>query len=86
MSSEILFPQTTKICPTCGTRLGINAPLLGVRQHAGSGRGCGFRQTAVGGRASQHVTLSLPVMFGLAIMLLAVGAGQSMPSYKPERR
>ena len=76
MSPEPSSPQTTKICPTCGTRLGINATRCSV---------CGSTLAPVVAVASAkssvaaprmpQVTLSLPIVFGLAVLLLIVGAG-----------
>ncbi len=76
MSPEPSSPQTTKLCPTCGTRLGINATRCSV---------CGSTLAPVVAVASAkssvaaprmpQVTLSLPVVFGLAVLLLIVGAG-----------
>jgi ribosomal protein L40E len=68
-------PNTTKICPTCGTRLNINAARCSV---------CGANlapskavQTDKPVQASRipDVTLSLPLLVGLVLLLLAVGAG-----------
>lgn len=76
MSPEPSSSQTTKICPTCGTRLGINATRCSV---------CGSTLAPVVAVASAKssvaaprmpkITLSLPVVFGLAVLLLIVGAG-----------
>jgi LysM repeat protein len=70
MSSE---QTSTKICPTCGTRLSASATKCTV---------CGstLTQTTVTAKTVQaarmpEVTLSLPVMLGLIILLLAIGAG-----------
>ena len=68
-------PNTTKICPTCGTRLNINAARCSV---------CGSSLTPSATMAASkpvqasripEITLSLPVIFGLALLLLVVGAG-----------
>lgn len=76
MSPDNSSQQTTKICPTCGTRLGINATRCSV---------CGSTLAPVVTVASAkssvatprmpQVTLSLPLIFGLAVLLLVVGAG-----------
>ncbi len=73
--SEIT-PNTTKICPTCGTRLNINAARCSV---------CGAVLTAekpeeisaksVQGMRLPEVTISLPLLIGLAALLLILGAG-----------
>ena len=71
MSPETTTPNTTKICPTCGTRLGINATRCSV---------CGSNlapsvsvaaNKAVSAPRLPAVTLSLPVLFGLVVLLLA---------------
>lgn len=67
--------STTKICPTCGTRLNINATRCSV---CGSTLASGVTATATKSVQPPRipaVTLSLPVVFGLAILLLALGAG-----------
>src|SRR6266540_2392085 len=68
-------PNTTKICPTCGTRLGINATRCSVCGSSLSPSVAVSTAKAVSGPRLPEVTLSLPVIFGLAILLLAVGAG-----------
>ncbi len=68
-------PNTTKICPTCGTRLGINATRCSV---CGSNLAPSVAVSSakpVTGPRIPEVTLSLPVVFGLAILLLVIGAG-----------
>ena len=66
-------PANTKICPTCGTRLNANAVRCSVC-------GTSLSPTAapakpVQGGAMPEITLSLPVMIGIIILLLAIGAG-----------
>ena len=67
-------PNTTKICPTCGTRLNINAARCSV---CGSNLASSVTMAAkpVQGPRIPQVTFSLPVMVGLAILLLVIGAG-----------
>jgi LysM repeat protein len=66
---------TSKVCPTCGTRLSENATRCLV---------CGRNFTASGGGAVAksvqaprlpEMTINLPVALGLVILLLAIGAG-----------
>lgn len=67
--------NTTKICPTCGTRLSINATRCSV---CGSNLASSVAVTstkAVSGPRIPEITLSLPLIFGLAILLLVIGAG-----------
>jgi len=68
-------PNTTKICPTCGTRLGINATRCSVCGSNLAPSVAVSSAKAVSGPRIPQVTLSLPVMFGLAVLLLVVGAG-----------
>jgi len=76
MSQDISSSQTTKICPTCGTRLGINATRCSVCGSALSPAiTVASSKTAVAGPRIPQVTLSLPLLFGLAVLLLIVGAG-----------
>ena len=66
-------PANTKTCPTCGTRLSANASRCTV---------CGatLAPTAASAKPVQvsrmpEITLSLPMVIGLMIVLLAIGAG-----------
>ncbi len=68
-------PNTTKICPTCGTRLGINATRCSVCGSNLAPSVAVSSAKAVSGPRIPEVTLSLPVVFGLAILLLVIGAG-----------
>jgi len=68
-------PNTTKICPTCGTRLGINATRCSVCGSNLAPSVAVSSAKAVTGSRIPQVTLSLPVVFGLAILLLVIGAG-----------
>lgn len=70
MSAE---PNATKICPTCGTRLSISATKCTV---------CGSTLSSPTAAAKSvqpsripEVTLSLPLVLGLMVILIAVGAG-----------
>lgn len=73
MSPETVNPST-KICPTCGTRLAENAarclvcgteftPVLEPKKSAG-----------VSASRMPEITLSLPAALGLMVLLLAIGA------------
>lgn len=75
MSPENTTPQTTKICPTCGTRLGINASKCSVCGSTLSPAVAVASAKPVAGPRIPAITLSLPLLFGMAIILLAIGAG-----------
>ncbi|MBE0697568.1 MAG: LysM peptidoglycan-binding domain-containing protein, partial [Anaerolineaceae bacterium] len=75
MSPETTTPQTTKICPTCGTRLGINATRCSVCGSTLAQTVAAASTKIVQGPRMPEVRLSLPLVFGLAIVLLAIGAG-----------
>jgi hypothetical protein len=75
MSPDSTSQNTTKICPTCGTRLGINATRCSV---------CGSNlaptvsvatSKGVSGPRIPEVTLSLPILLVLIVLLLIIGAG-----------
>jgi LysM repeat protein len=68
-------PNTTKICPTCGTRLGINATRCSVCGSNLAPSAAVSSAKAVSGPRIPEVTISLPVVFGLAVLLLIIGAG-----------
>lgn len=68
-------PQTTKICPTCGTRLGINATRCSVCGSNLAPSVAVASNKAISGPRIPEVTLSLPLVFGLAVLLLVIGAG-----------
>lgn len=71
-------PQKTKICPTCGTRLAANATrcLVCGRSFAGTEpKEKKPAQAAVQSPKLPAVTLSLPIVIGLVLLILAVGAG-----------
>lgn len=80
-------PNTTKICPTCGTRLGINATRCSVcGSNLAPSVAVSSAKPVTGPRIPQ-VTLSLPVVFGLAVLLLVIGAGivfAVLKSMRPE--
>lgn len=67
--------NTTKICPTCGTRLNINATRCSVCGSTLSPSVAVASTKAVQGPRIPAVTLSLPVVIGLAILLVVIGAG-----------
>jgi LysM repeat protein len=67
--------NTTKICPTCGTRLGINATRCSVCGSNLAPSVAVATAKPVSGPKIPEVTLSLPLIFGLAILLIVVGAG-----------
>ncbi len=75
MSPETTTPNTTKICPTCGTRLGINATRCSVCGSNLAPSVAVASNKAVAAPRLPVVTLSLPVLFGLVVLLLAAGAG-----------
>src|SRR5574338_343677 len=71
--------QKTKTCPTCGTRLAVNATRCLV---------CGRSFTVTESKEKKpttassvqapklpEVTLSLPIAIGLLLLILAIGAG-----------
>ena len=68
-------PNTTKICPTCGTRLNINATRCSVCGANFAPATAVSADKAVRGARIPEVTLSLPIVIGLAILLLLVGSG-----------
>lgn len=68
-------PNTTKICPTCGTRLGINATRCSVCGSNLAPSVAVASAKAVSGPRIPEVTLSLPIVFGLGVLLLVIGAG-----------
>ena len=66
-------PANTKICPTCGTRLNANAARCTV---------CGATLAPIAASSKPvqvnrmpEITISLLVVIGLMILLIAVGAG-----------
>lgn len=76
MSPDTSSPQTTKICPTCGTRLGINATRCSVcGSTLAPAVAVASAKTSVAVPRMPQVTLSLPLVLGLAILLLVIGAG-----------
>ncbi len=75
MSPETTSNTTTKICPTCGTRLNINATRCSVCGSTLSPSVAVASNKAVQGPRVPVVTLSLPVIVGLALLLMVIGAG-----------
>jgi LysM repeat protein len=67
--------NNTKICPTCGTRLGINATRCSVCGSNLAPTASVTSKKGVVGPRIPEVTFSLPVVILLAVLLLAVGAG-----------
>lgn len=74
MSSENP-PNTTKICPTCGTRLNINAARCSVCGSNLAPVAAVTTSKPVQGPRVPEVTLSLPIILGVALLLLVIGAG-----------
>ncbi|MBN1372682.1 MAG: LysM peptidoglycan-binding domain-containing protein [Anaerolineaceae bacterium] len=82
MSSE--NTSNTQICPTCGTRLSASAAKCTV---CGTVLSKTASTKAVKVQHMPELTLSLPVMIGLVVLLLAIGAGTVyavMQSMQPE--
>lgn len=80
-------PNTTKICPTCGTRLGINATRCSVCGSSLASGVAAASNKAITGPRMPAITLSLPLLFGVAVLLLVIGAGAVyavMQSMTPE--
>ena len=67
--------QTTKICPTCGTRISESATRCLVCGTEFSSTAEGKSQKAVQGSRMPEVTLTLPAALGLLTLFLVVGAG-----------
>ena len=69
-------PQTSKTCPTCGTRLNDNAArcLVCGRSFTSTQQAGGKSQGVQNSRVPE-ITLSLPVALGLMVLVLAIGAG-----------
>jgi LysM repeat protein/ribosomal protein L40E len=74
-----MSPETisTKLCPTCGTRLAENATRCAVcgSEFSPTAQPKAKAQKAVQGTRMPEVTLSLPVAIGLLLLVLLVGAG-----------
>jgi len=75
MSPDTTPQQTTKICPTCGTRLGINATRCSVCGSTLAPTVSVSATKAVQGQRMPEVHISLPLLIGLVILFLAIGAG-----------
>lgn len=79
-----MSPETntspTKLCPTCGTRVGVDAIrcLVCGTDLSGVGRDTtsrtGKSKPVVQGSRMPEITLSLPVVIGLLIIFLSIGA------------
>ncbi len=85
MSPETL-PNTTKICPTCGTRLNINAARCSVCGSTFAPSTAVASSKPVQGPRIPEVTLSLPVIFGLALLLIVIGAGSVFAYFQTTSR
>jgi LysM repeat protein len=66
-------PTNTTICPTCGTRLNSNATRCSVCGAAISHAASAAKSVQVS--SMPEITLSLPVVIGMIILLMAIGAG-----------
>lgn len=67
--------NTSKICPTCGTRLNINATRCSVCGSSLASTATATSTKAVQAPRIPEITISLPVIIGLAVLLLVIGAG-----------
>jgi LysM repeat protein len=76
MSPEITS-KTTKLCPTCGTRLSEDATrcLVCGTELATTDKPSKPAKAAVQGSRLPEVTLNLPAILGLFILFIAIGAG-----------
>jgi LysM repeat protein len=76
MSSETQPPVTTKLCPTCGTRLGINATRCSICGSTQPETATNAAASAPGGSSRVPVVrLSLPVFLAVGLLLMAVAGG-----------
>ncbi len=85
MTPEPVSSQKTKICPTCGTRLSENAVrCLVCGTELGGGTTSSSRpeprvikkaERAIQASRIPEITLSLPIAFGILVLVLAIGAG-----------
>lgn len=68
---------STKVCPTCGTRVSENATRCQVcgRSLVATAKTKSAADSSVSGPRMPTVTMSLPVMIGLLIVLLGAGGG-----------
>ena len=67
--------SSTKVCPTCGTRLSESAMRCLVCGRTFSGKSTQNSSKPIQGAKLPEVTLSLPFAIGLILVILAVGAG-----------
>ena len=69
-------PSSTKLCPTCGTRLteGASKCLVCGSAIATDGEVSEKAKRAVRGSRMPEITLSLPIAIGLLALFLAIGA------------
>jgi len=69
--------KTTKLCPTCGTRLSEDAArcLVCGTELATSDKPSKPAKAAVQGSRLPEITLNLPAILGLFILFIAIGAG-----------
>lgn len=75
MTSEIPS-KPTKICPTCGTRVSIDATrCLVCGSTLESGPTPGRPDKKIQGSRMPQITLNLPIALGLLVIFIAIGAG-----------
>jgi LysM repeat protein len=69
--------ESTKICPTCGTRLASTASRCAVcgSEFATSSKPASKNRKAIQGTRMPELTISLPIAIGLLVLVLVVGAG-----------
>jgi LysM repeat protein len=84
MSPEITT-KSTKLCPTCGTRLSEEAVrcLVCGTELATSDRPSKPTKGAVQGSRLPEITLNLPAILGLFIVFIAIGAGLVYYAMRP---
>lgn len=66
---------STKVCPTCGTRLNENATRCLVCGRTFSDKATSKSRSKMGPQRLPSITLSLPLALGLLLIILAVGGG-----------
>lgn len=68
---------STKLCPTCGTRLAENAARCAVcgNEFSPTAQPKAKAQKSVQGTRMPEITISLPIAIGLLVIFLVVGAG-----------
>jgi LysM repeat protein len=80
-------PATTKICPTCGTRVSESAPrCLVCGADLSSGEKIDRPEQTLRGSRMPHITLSLPAIVVILVLFLAIGAALAYVGFrrKPE--